>query len=130
VGGEESGKVLVLLDGDEGISIATCAKISRSISRVLDEEYEGNAFRLEVSSSGADTPLTLLRQYRKHVGRSLEIEMKEMAMKGRLVKVEDDSIVVIELIESKQKHKKDKDGEERTIPFEDIISSKVIISFK
>jgi ribosome maturation factor RimP len=130
VGGDRSRKIQVLLDGDEGISIEQCSKISRAISKVVDdEEFEADAFILEVSSPGADKPLKHIRQYAKHVGRSLEIETGETNITGKLTTVNEDSIVVEPTLTKKEKKEK-KVAEPVEIQLSEIVKSPVVLSFK
>ena len=78
VGGDRSRKIRVLIDGDEGVTVDQCSKVSRSVSKVVDEEtFEADPFILEVSSPGADEPLINKRQYNKHIGRKLDVETAE-----------------------------------------------------
>jgi ribosome maturation factor RimP len=63
----------VFIDGDNGVTISDCVDLSRHIEKSLDREKED--FSLDVSSHGATTPLTSLRQYPKHIGRDLEIRL-------------------------------------------------------
>jgi ribosome maturation factor RimP len=52
-------KVTVTLDGPSGLAINECAIISRRLARRIDEHYgEDAAYSLEVTSPGADQPLT------------------------------------------------------------------------
>lgn len=64
-------KIQVFLDGDEGLPIEVCARVSRFIESNLDRESED--FELTVSSAGADAPLLFPRQYTKHLGRTLDV---------------------------------------------------------
>ena len=49
-------KIRIVIDGDKGVLVEDCMFVSRGIEHNLDrEEYD---FSLEVSSSGATTPLT------------------------------------------------------------------------
>lgn len=113
-------KVVVLLDGDEGISIDECSRISRSVGNSIEEEeLIGGKYILEVSSPGLDHPLKLHRQYVNNQGRTLSIETTEgEKIEGELKQVTDDSIVV----EVKK--------EDRTMSFKEISQSKVVVSFK
>lgn len=112
-------KVLVFVDGDNGISIDQCGLISRQLGAELEEDeiMEGK-YTLEVSSPGLDFPLVLNRQYVKNIGRELEVELIEEKVEGELKKVDEDSIVL------------DLKGEERSLKFEEIKQSKVKVSFK
>ena len=66
----------VFIDGDEGVSLDTCTQISRILESILDAEPTlGGIYELEVSSPGVSRPLKFLRQYLKHVGRTLKIKL-------------------------------------------------------
>jgi len=57
------GKLSVLVDGDQGISIQDCAAISRHVGNTHQQEHViETAYNIEVSSPGIDTPLRLDRQ--------------------------------------------------------------------
>ena len=113
------------IDGANGVSIQLCTKISRKVSRILDEEYtEETPIRYEISSPGADEPLVDIRQYPQHIGRDFTITLADdEEVEGELTSTGDDTITLLVFI---SKHKK----EERVILFEKIIKSKVKISFK
>ena len=65
-GANAAGKILILVDGDEGITIDRCAEISRRTGATLEEqETMSDAYVLEVSSPGLEHPLKLMRQYKK-----------------------------------------------------------------
>ncbi|MCL4144058.1 UNVERIFIED_CONTAM: hypothetical protein GTU68_061325 [Idotea baltica] len=61
-------RINVVIDGDHGVTVADCIKISRSIEHNLDREEID--FSLEVASAGATAPLTLPRQHRRIIGRN------------------------------------------------------------
>jgi ribosome maturation factor RimP len=124
-----NGKLIVLVDGDNGIGIADCAAISRHVGFHLEEENViEEAYNLEVSSPGIDTPLVLKRQYAKNIGRSVSIKMGDGTKKeGELLTAGDDFIIIAETI--KQKGKK-AETVESTIPTDKITETKVLISFK
>lgn len=86
-------KIEVLLDGDNGLAISDCVNLSRHIEKSLDREVED--FSLEVSSPGATSPLKMVRQYAKHLGRVLEIVlMNGEKMEGTLISTNGDEIVL------------------------------------
>jgi ribosome maturation factor RimP len=67
-------KVQVFVDGDENITINQCATISRQLEAYLDEgDLVPENYTLEVSSPGMTSPLLLPRQYKKRMGRVLDI---------------------------------------------------------
>jgi ribosome maturation factor RimP len=124
-----NGKLMVLVDGDNGIGIDDCVAISRHVGFHLEEENViETAYNLEVSSPGIDTPLTLTRQYTKNIGRQLSIKMDDGTKReGKLIAAADDHIIIEEQI--KQKGKK-AETVESTIPTDKITETKVLISFK
>ena len=129
VRGERSKKIQILVDGDKGISIDQCSRISRAISKVVDEEdFEAEPFILEVSSPGADVPLKNTRQYPKHIGRKLEVETSNGSQTIKLTEVTENGIVGSAVLDKKKKKKEEAELVE--IPFSEIINSTVVLSFK
>ncbi|MBO6515346.1 MAG: ribosome maturation factor RimP [Bacteroidia bacterium] len=128
VQGERSKKIQVLLDGDEGIPISQCSRISRAISKVVDEDdFEADPFILEVSSPGADMPLKNQRQYPKHIGRKLEIETHQGVQTIKLLEVREAGLLGEPQVGKK---KKKEEVEPVEIPFSEIVKSTVVLSFK
>ncbi|MBT8244964.1 MAG: ribosome assembly cofactor RimP [Winogradskyella sp.] len=83
--------IKIVIDGDKGVLVEDCMFISRAIEHNLDREEED--FSLEVLSAGAASPLTMPRQYKKNVGRNLEIKTKDdQNIEGQLVKADEESI--------------------------------------
>lgn len=122
-------KLIIHVDGDEGISIQDCAAISRHVGFHLEEENTiEKAYNLEVSSPGVGEPLKLQRQYVKNIGRELSVKLNGGEIKeGKLLSVEDHSIT----IEAKVKEKgKKAQLVETSIDFSNITETKVLISFK
>jgi len=124
-------KLIILVDGDAGIGVGDCAKISRYVGFKLEEDNViEEAYNLEVSSPGIDTPLTLVRQYQKNIGRDLAIKMADGTKKeGKLLTVDNDNIIIDEVIKAGEKGRKSVTAES-TIPLSQIAEAKVLISFK
>lgn len=122
-------KIVVLADGENGITIAQCATISRRINKKIEEaEGEEVSYVLEVSSPGVDFPLTQPQQFKRNVGRSLKIRLQDDTEKtGKLEEVTETGINLLE--EKKQKGKK-ATYEPVQIPFGEIVKANVVISFK
>lgn len=121
------GKILVLVDGDQGINIDACAEISRELSKQLDDMglMDGN-YNLEVSTPGVDQPLKLKRQYTKHIGRKLKVKTADKQVEGRLKEIAGDQIV----IEQEVGKGKTKEIVTELIPFSAIDKAFVLVSFK
>ena len=71
----DSNKIIVTLDGDDGVQLQDCIDVSRSIDQHLDREEED--FSLEVASVGIGSPLKMVRQYKKNIGRMLIVKLQD-----------------------------------------------------
>ena len=122
-------KLIIHVDGDEGISIQDCAAISRHVGFHLEEENViEQAYNLEVSSPGVGEPLKLKRQYYKNVGRNLSVKLSDGSLKeGKLLSLTDEEITIEEQIKEKGKKAR---LQETVIGFDQIVETKVLISFK
>ena len=85
------GKIAVVIDGDEGVPLSECIRVSRAVEANLDQEEE-EEYSLEVSSPDITKPLLVIRQYKKNIGRNLSVKTKEDKIEGTLVEVADDAI--------------------------------------
>jgi len=68
-------KIYVEVDGDNGVSLQECIRISRGIEHNLDREEED--FSLEVTTPDISNPLKVKRQYKKNINRTLEVKLKD-----------------------------------------------------
>lgn len=113
----------VFIDGEKGVSVEDCAKISREINEQIEaENLFDSAYRLEVSSPGADRPLKFLQQFTKHINRNFDLQLSEESetnkkVVGKLLSIDGENLVF--LIQK----------EEVTVPYNTIKKAKVIISF-
>ena len=83
--------IKILIDGDNGVTLEDCIYVSRSIEHNLDrDKYD---FSIEVSSSGALTPLSSIRQYIKNIGRTLLVKTRsDENYEAKLVAANSDQI--------------------------------------
>ncbi len=85
--------IKIVIDGDEGVLVEDCMFVSRAIEHNIDRDEHD--FSLEVLSSGAATPLVLPRQYKKHLGRDLELKTKDdQTIEGELTEVNELGVVL------------------------------------
>ncbi|MEO9891374.1 ribosome assembly cofactor RimP [Aurantibacter sp.] len=84
--------IKVVLDGDNGISLKDCMRVSRAIEHNLDREETD--FSLEVTSAGAASPLVMPRQFRKNIGRKLKVRTNEDSFEGNLTGTTENGIVL------------------------------------
>lgn len=127
-GKKSPAKLLVIVDGDKGVTIDQCADISREISRQLDEtNLIDAAFHLEVSTPGLDHPLKLKRQYFKNVGRKFKIHLTDKrVLQGKLTQVNDDALTIEQEIGEGKK----KEVSVIELPFDQVEKAFVMVSFK
>ncbi|WP_234735666.1 ribosome maturation factor RimP [Tellurirhabdus bombi] len=126
-------KITVLLDSDTGITIDECTEISRRLGSQLEELdlFDGAAFVWEVSSPGIGEPLTLLRQYRKNIGREVTVLLNDgQIRKGTLEDANDERILITETPVKKPKKKDPPASGPVEIPFTDIKKTTIQVSFK
>ncbi|MDT0341073.1 ribosome maturation factor RimP [Streptomyces litchfieldiae] len=69
----------VVVDADGGVGLEACAELSRAVSAALDESdaMGGAPYTLEVTSPGAERPLTEPRHYRRSLGRLVRLRLRE-----------------------------------------------------
>ncbi|MDG5490747.1 ribosome assembly cofactor RimP [Psychroserpens sp. SPM9] len=83
--------IKVIIDGDNGVLVEDCMFISRAIEHNLDREEQD--FSLEVLSAGATAPLVNKRQYKKNVGRTLNVKTTTSeTIEGTLTQANQDTI--------------------------------------
>lgn len=126
----EGNKIVVTLDGDNGVNLQDCIDISRAIEHNLDREEED--FSLEVASAGATSPLKFPRQYRKNIGRKLQVIKKDGSIIEANITDANDDFAVLEWTsrEPKQIGKgKETVKHKVEIPYSEIKEAKVIIVF-
>jgi len=77
-GGEGRPILRIYLDGEDGVDVDQCARLSRDLSVVLDvEDIVPGSFNLEVSSPGLDRPFFSLDQMRGNEGKSIKVQLLE-----------------------------------------------------
>lgn len=123
-------EIKVTIDGDQGVTVQDCIAVSRKVEHNLDREEED--FSLEVMSVGATTPLEQVRQYKKNIGRFLEMKTKAgLKLEGILEEVTDQTITLSWKAREPKPVGKGKVTVQKTevIPYQDIVEAKVMIKF-
>jgi ribosome maturation factor RimP len=85
----------IVVDSDEGVQLDACAELSRAVSEELDESdvMGGAPYVLEVTSPGADRPLTEPRHYRRATGRLIKARLTEGGeLVARIIAVDDEGL--------------------------------------
>lgn len=122
-------KISVVIDGDNGVNLQDCIDVSRSIEHNLDREEHD--FSLEVASAGATAPLKFPRQYRKNIGRTLEVTTEQETIEGKLIDADETSIKMEWKTREPKKIGKGKETvlKNAEIPYISIKKAVVVISF-
>ena len=120
--------IKVFLDADDGITIEKCTAVNRALYKHIEESglFPDGNFSLEVSSPGVEEPLKLHRQYKKNIGRKVEVLNNDGSkLEGKLVTVTDRELT----IESKTGKSNKAITTITTVLFDQIKHTKVLITF-
>ena len=119
----------VVLDGDKGVSVQDCIKVSRAIEHNLDRDEED--FSLTVTSSGAASPMVDPRQYKKNIGRKIKVQTIEESYEGNLTGADNQGIVLEWKAREPKPIGKGKTTvqKKKEILFSDIKEAKVILKY-
>lgn len=122
-------RIKVVIDGDAGVTVQDCIKISRAIEHNLDRDEVD--FALEVASAGATAPLVLPRQYKKNLGRKMEVRTPDDTIEGNLTRVTEEGIILEWKAREPKPIGKGKVTvrKKQEIDFSDIKEAKVILKF-
>ena len=122
-------KIQVTVDGDSGVPLSECIRISRNVENNFDREEED--FSLEVSTPDIAHPLKVKRQYIKNINRILKVKTSEEEYEGTLVEADEDKIVLNWKAREPKPIGKGKVtvSKTATIEFKDIKEAKVKIVF-
>ncbi len=126
----EANKILVILDGDNGINLQDCIDVSRAIEHNIDkEEFD---FGLDVMSSGVSRPLTMPRQFIKNIGRKVQIKANDnLEFEATLINATESEISLEWEAREPKKTGKGKETVQKSLilPYSDIIEAIIVISF-
>lgn len=120
--------IKVFLDADEGMPLSVLINYNRKLYKDIEESgmYPEGNFSLEVSSPGLDEPLKLHRQYKKNIGRDVEVLLNDATkLEGKLLEATEDGIV----LEMERGKGKKKEIVQETVLFEQIKTTKIQIKF-
>lgn len=123
--------IVVEIDNDETVGIDDCVELSRYIETALDRDKED--FELEVGSAGITSPLKVLRQYKKYIGKEVELLLtKGVKVTGVLKYADENGIVVVveKMVKPEGAKRKVLVEEEQAYAFEEIKYTKYLLRFK
>lgn len=120
--------IKVFIDADEGINLSILIDYNRKLYKMIEESgmFPDGDFSLELSSPGLDEPLKSHRQYRKNIGRYVDVLLLDSTKKeGKLIDATGEGI----LIEYELGKGKKKEIKQETILFDQIKNTKIQIKF-
>lgn len=122
-------KVIITLDDDNGVVLQDCIDVSRAVESNLDREEQD--FSLEVASVGVGSPLKLVRQYIKNIGRTLIVTTNTEKIEAELVDANEDFIILSWKAREPKKVGKGKETvqKEQQIPYIEIKEAVVTVTF-
>ncbi len=128
--------VRVVVDRDSGVSLDDVAELSRSLSELLDAQDEAlgrSPYVLEVTSPGVDRPLTAPRHWRRNVGRLVTVtagpDGRREELTARVLRVQDDGVVLAVEKGGTKKGQVRKAAGERTVGWAELGEARVQVEF-
>ena len=88
----EDNSIRIVVDGDQGVPLSECIRISRHVEHNLDREEED--FSLEVTTPSITDPIQDKRQFNKNIGRILKLKTEAGSFEGKLTEIVDDQLVL------------------------------------
>lgn len=122
--------ITVILDGDTGVTLQDCLDASRAIENNLDREEHD--FSLQVMSPGLSEPLKFPRQYKKNMGRLLNVLLdNDEKLEGEIAKVDEEKVTLVLRYRRPKLIGKGKEDvvEEREVSFAEIKKALIVIKF-
>ena len=126
-------RVEIFLDSDVAVDLALCQRVSRH----LEERIEATPglmpekYTIEVSSPGVKRAMTRPRQFGKHIGRTLLVDVDgERKVEGTLAEATPEGIVLTEEVVTKENNKKVKQTLRHEFAFGSFRGATVQVSFK
>jgi ribosome maturation factor RimP len=94
-------KIIISIDTEQGIKINECVEITRYLLNNSGSEIED--YEVQVSSPGLDNDFKVIEQYKKNIGKQIEIVKKNgLKVTGTLIGISDEFIDLAESLKSKR----------------------------
>lgn len=104
--------VRVIVEKEGGVGIQDCERLHHSLGRALDvADPVPHSYRLEVSSPGADRPLSRRKDYDRAVGRNIRVKVNDPVhgpgtFVGQLAEVDDRGITLQVPVRKSRTHRR------------------------
>jgi ribosome maturation factor RimP len=121
-----AGKITILADKNDGITIDECVSISRFVEKNLNRDEED--YELMVSSPGLDMPFMVKEQYYKSEGKKVEVTGNDgEKVSGLLKNVTTGGFEIETELKTKGKTKEIKDI---SFNYDQVKSTREVVTFK
>lgn len=122
-------KLVVEVDNDRAITLNELAALNKAVRDDLGPEADD--YEMQFSSPGMGRPFKVMRQYQKHIGRIVDVQLNNgRQLHGQLVSVNGTSLSLRIQHPSKVKGRLPKlDEEETPVPLADIKTTQSTITF-
>lgn len=109
--------VRIVVDAEGGVDVERCARLSRATSSAFDDlDPISGTYTLQVTSPGADRPLSTPRDFARNVGRSVRVSLEDDGTLEGVVVAVDDDVVTVEV-----------DGEDVEVALADVTDARVLL---
>ena len=117
--------IVVEIDNEEGVDIDRCVALHRFLESKLDRDVED--YELEVGSAGITSPFKVLGQYKKNIGKEVELLTKNgMKLSGILKFV----VTITKKVKSETSKRKVEVEEDLAFGYDEVKYTKYLIRFK
>ena len=90
---EKESRIIVLIDGYNGLEVSVCSKLSRFIKRKGEDDEQISQFSYEVSSPGVGKNINNTLQLKSNVGRLVKAKEFDLTMStGRMIGISDQKL--------------------------------------
>lgn len=126
--GGSSAVLRIYLDKTGGVTLDECTKLNRKIGDYLEtEDLISRRYLLEVSSPGLDRPLTSVRDFKRKIGETVKLILKEKIQGsteviGRIKNLKDDNLI----LEIEPQKFKPNEVAEKIVPLNQIAWAKIL----
>jgi Uncharacterized protein conserved in bacteria len=123
--------IVVEIDNDQSVNVEECIALNKYIESRLDRDKED--FELEVGSYGISQPLKIPRQYRKYIGKEVEVLTKAGIKCAGILKDTDKDGIVLTIekqIKPEGAKRKITVEEDLSFAYEELKYTKYLIRFK
>ena len=93
---DKSDRIVIVLDGFNGVDIRMCSRLARHINRLAEEDTEIGNYAIEVTSAGIGADINNTVQLKSNVGRLVNLKTESLEeLQGRLIGADDEFVFLM-----------------------------------